>query len=214
MPESSPVSVLVVDDHALFRRGVVELLRDEPRFHVVGEAGNIHQALVMARRYQPQVVLMDVHMPGGQGFMALPPLKEMGCRVLMLTISERSEDLMAALAAGADGYLLKNTEPDELAQAIRRVAQGQAILAPEITGQVVQAAVRAVHGEPKVSLSRREREVLAALARGATTAEIAAALVISESTVKTHVRHILEKLEAGNRTEAVARAAELGLLSS
>ena len=146
--------------------------------------------------------------------MALPPLKEMGCRVLMLTISERSEDLMAALAAGADGYLLKNTEPDELAQAIRRVAQGQAILAPEITGQVVQAAVRAVHGEPKVSLSRREREVLAALARGATTAEIAAALVISESTVKTHVRHILEKLEAGNRTEAVARAAELGLLSS
>ncbi len=213
MSDSLPIQVLVVDDHALFRRGVVELLRDEAGFQVVGEAGNVHQALEMARHYRPQVVLMDVHMPGGQGFTVIPTLAALGCRVLMLTISERNEDLMAALAAGAHGYLLKNTEPDDLARAIRRVAQGQAILAPEITGRVVQAAVRAARGEPQIALSRREREVLAALARGATTAEIAAALVISESTVKTHVRHLLEKLEANNRTEAVARAAELGLLS-
>ncbi len=220
MPEPtvnpSPIRVLVVDDHALFRRGVVELLREEPELDVVGEAGNAQEALVLARRHAPQVVLLDVHMPGARGVEILPALKREGAgRVIMLTISDRDEDLMAALAGGADGYLLKNTEPEELVRAIHRVVAGHGALAPEVTPRVMQAAARRPpEPSPAGILSPREQEVLHALAQGATTGEIARRLVISESTVKTHVRHILEKLDATTRAEAVARAAALGLLSS
>ncbi len=220
MPEPavnpSPIRVLVVDDHALFRRGVVELLREEPGLDVVGEAGNAQEALVLTRRHAPQVVLLDVHMPGARGVEILPALKREGAgRVIMLTISDRDEDLMAALAGGADGYLLKNTEPEELVRAIHRVVAGHGALAPEVTPRVMQAAAqRPPEPSPAGILSPREQEVLHALAQGATTGEIARQLVISESTVKTHVRHILEKLDATTRAEAVARAAALGLLSS
>ncbi len=215
--ETSPIRVLVVDDHALFRRGVVELLREEPGLDVVGEAGDAQEALLLTRRHAPHVVLLDVHMPGGRGVEVLPALKREGAgRVIMLTISDRDEDLMAALAGGADGYLLKNTEPEDLVRAIHRVVAGHGALAPEVTPRVMQAAARRTSAEPRPTgiLSPRELEVLHALARGATTGEIARELVISESTVKTHVRHILEKLDATTRAEAVARAAALGLLAS
>lgn len=211
MPE--PIRVLVVDDHALFRRGVVELLRDQPDFDPVGEAGSGQEALQLNRQHRPDVVLMDVHMPEGGGVEAVRALKEgPAVRVLMLTISKRDADLLAALEAGADGYLLKSAEPADLCQAIRRVVAGQSVLSPEVTAAVVKAAVRGRSKEPEIRLSPREREVLAELARGATTAEIAATLVISQSTVKTHVHHILEKLGAANRAEAVGRAAAMGLL--
>lgn len=206
------IRVLVVDDHALFRRGVVELLRDEADFQVVGELDRAADVLLLAQRVRPDVVLMDVHMPGAHGYTVAPELKQIpGLHVLMLTISDKDEDLMAALSAGADGYLLKNAEPEELCRAIRQVAAGHSVLAPEVTAQVIQAA-RTVQRGPAVPLTPREEEVLTELAVGATTALIAARLVISESTVKTHVRHLLEKLEASNRTEAVARAAALGLI--
>ena len=157
---------------------------------------------------------MDIHMPGGSGVEATRILKEKtAVRVLILTVSDKDEDLIKALVAGADGYLLKNAEPDELFRAIRQVAAGKGVLSPEITAKVMQAAAASQSQHPSIQLSQRECQVLQELAKGGTTAQIAAALYISENTVKTHIRHILEKLGAANRAEAVARAAELGLLS-
>lgn len=211
---SDPIKVFIADDHALFRRGVVELLREEPDFTPVGEADNGPDAVKLCRQLVPDVVLLDVHMPGGSGLDVIRALKQQpALQVLMLTISEKDEDLMTAIEAGADGYMLKATEPAALAQAIRQVAAGQAILSPKITAKVMKAAASTWSGDSEVSLSPREQEVLTELALGATTAEIAATLVISTSTVKTHVHHILDKLEAANRTEAVARATALGLIN-
>lgn len=209
------IKVLVVDDHTLFRRGVLELLREEPGFKPVGEAHSGPEALQLSQQLKPDVVLLDVHMPSGGGVEAVQALKQIpGIHVLMLTISENDEDLLAAIEAGADGYLLKSAEPEELCYAIRQVAAGQSVLSPQVTAKVMRAAAQSWGQKHRVSLSRREREVLAELAQGATTAEIAATLIIAESTVKTHVHHILEKLGAANRTEAVARAAAIGLLKS
>jgi DNA-binding NarL/FixJ family response regulator len=207
------IHLLLVDDHALFRKGLAGLLSEEADFHIVGEAVNGTEAIELSREYRPDVVLMDVNMPGGGGVEAVKSLKEeLDLQVLMLTVSDKDQDLMGALAAGANGYLLKNAEPEQLFQAIRQVAAGHGVLSPEVTKRVMQAAsVR--DQKPSPSLSRRERDVLDHLARGETTAEIAASLVISENTVKTHIRHILKKLEAANRAEAIARAAALGLLS-
>jgi len=210
---SEPIKVLVVDDHTLFRRGVVDLLHDEPGFVPVGEAHNGPEALELSQRVQPDVVLLDVHMPGGNGVDVVQDLKQVsGLHILMLTISEKDEDLLAAIEAGADGYLLKGTEPDDLCRAIRQAAAGQSILSPQITAKVMRAAVYGWERSAQVSLSPREQEVLVELAKGATTANIAKTLVIAESTVKTHIHHILEKLNASNRAEAVARATAMGLL--
>lgn len=209
------IKVLVVDDHALFRRGVVELLREQPDFSLAGEAGSGPGALELSRRVQPDVVLLDVHMPGGGGVEIVRGLKQNpGLQVLMLTISEKNEDLLAAIEAGADGYLLKSAEPEELCRAIRQVAGGQSVLSPEVTAKVMQAAARAPSRQPQVALSPREHEVLVELAQGATTVEIAATLIISQNTVKTHVRHILEKLGVSNRAEAISRATAMGLLDA
>jgi DNA-binding NarL/FixJ family response regulator len=135
------------------------------------------------------------------------------CRVIMLTISKNEEDLMGAIAAGADGYLLKNAEPDELRRAILLVHQGMSVLSPQVTRQVLKAASNSEQGQSTESgLSAREMEVLACLAQGKTTAQIAGELYISENTVKTHVRHILEKLVASNRAEAVSKATQMGLI--
>lgn len=208
------IKVLVVDDHALFRRGVVELLRDEPDFTPVGEARSGPEALRLSQHLKPDVVLLDVHMPGGGGVEVVQALKQNpGLHVLMLTISDKDEDLMAAIKAGADGYLLKATSPEVLCLAIRQAAAGRSILSPEITAKVMQAAAHSGFHQSQVKLSSREHQVLAELAQGATTAEIAATLIITESTVKTHIHHVLEKLGASNRTEAVARATSMGLLN-
>jgi DNA-binding NarL/FixJ family response regulator len=133
-------------------------------------------------------------------------------RILMLTVSKHDEDLFGAIAAGADGYLLKNAEPDELRRAILLVAEGKSILSPEVTGRVLKV-VSSSRGIPsEVGLSQREMEVLDCLAKGMTSSQIAKGLYITENTVKTHVRHILDKLEAANRAEAVSRAVQLGLI--
>jgi DNA-binding NarL/FixJ family response regulator len=212
-PEGEKIRVLLADDHALFRRGMAELLRDQPGFELVGEVGSGPEAVALAARSEPDVVLLDIHMPAGSGLEAVQPLKEGGdIKVLMLTVSDKDRDLMAAIKAGADGYLLKNAEPRQLFRAIRRVTEGESILSPEVTAKVMRwAAERPPAGE-KVALSPREREVLQYLAQGKTSGEIASELVISISTVKTHVHHILQKLEAANRAEAVAKAASKGLL--
>ena len=151
-------------------------------------------------------------MPGGGGLAVVGALKDSGARVLMLTISDKDEDLMEAIAVGADGYLLKSAEPEDLCRAIRQVAGGHSVLSPEVTTAVMQAAARNQEHQSEVSLSSREYDVLIQLAQGATTAETAEALIISTSTVKTHIKHIMEKLDASNRAEAVAQAAAWGLL--
>jgi DNA-binding NarL/FixJ family response regulator len=133
-------------------------------------------------------------------------------RILMLTISRHDEDLFGAIAAGADGYLLKDAEPEELRKAINLVAEGKSVLSPEVTSRVLKA-VSSSHGIPSdIALSKREMDVLKCLADGMTSSQVASELFISENTVKTHVRHILEKLEAANRAEAVSRAIQLGII--
>lgn len=211
------VRLAVVDDHALFRAGLISLLGEMSEFQVVGESGDGQGALEIVRRQKPDVLLLDVNMPGMSGVEVVRILKDQPhtdqCRVLMLTISKNEADLLGAITAGADGYLLKSAEPEELRRAIILVHQGLSVLSPQITRQVLDAAVSGEQNHPAdTDLSAREMEVLACLAQGKTTAQIASELFISENTVKTHVRHILEKLEASNRAEAVSKATQMGLI--
>jgi DNA-binding NarL/FixJ family response regulator len=207
------IRIVVVDDHALFRAGLVSLLTTIQEFEIVGEAGDGREALSIVADEKPDVVLLDVNMPVMGGVEMVEALQETEKpRILMLTISKHDEDLFGAIAAGADGYLLKDAEPDELRRSIILVAEGKSVLSPEVTGRVMKV-VGSSHGiPPDVALSRREMDVLKCLAKGKTSAQIASDLFISENTVKTHVRHILEKLEASNRAEAVSRAIQLGVI--
>lgn len=212
---SARVRLVVVDDHSLFRRGLVGLLKDMDEFEVVGEAGDGFEALDLIRRVHPDLVLMDVNMPRMDGIQAMQAIRaqQIAVRVLMLTISQNDEDLLGAIRAGADGYLLKNTEPEDLRRGILRIVDGQGVLSPEVTAAVLKAAAHRSAPENADLLSERELEVLNCLTEGQTTFQIAAQLFISENTVKTHIRHILEKLESANRTEAVSKAMQLGLIA-
>jgi len=213
------IRLVVVDDHALFRAGLVNLLAQMPDLEVVGEAGDGKKALDLIREKNPDVVLLDVNMPEMGGVETVEALKKdkprqvsNGCYILMLTISKHDEDLFGAIAAGADGYLLKNAEPEELRKAIMQVAEGKSVISPEVTRRVLQV-IQSGQGVPsEAGLSKREMEVLDCLANGMTSAQIAAELFITENTVKTHVRHILDKLEASNRAEAVSKAIQMGII--
>jgi len=208
-----PIRLVVVDDHALFRAGLISLLSEMNEFLLVGEASDGEGAIDLVRKAKPDVVLMDVNMPGIGGVEAVRQLrKSETCRILMLTISKNNEDLFGALSAGADGYILKDAEPDELRKTIGLVSQGMFVLSPQVTRQVVQAIGSDQNKLQDSGLSSREMEVLDCLAQGKTTIQIAGELFISENTVKTHVRHILEKLEASNRAEAVSKAIQMGLI--
>jgi DNA-binding NarL/FixJ family response regulator len=210
------VRLVVVDDHALFRAGLISLLSEIPDFHVVGEAGDGQSALELISRVKPDVVLLDVNMPGMGGVETVRALRDQqkgeDVRILMLTISKNEEDLLGAITAGADGYLLKNSEPEELRKAVLLVHQGMSVLSPQVTRQVLKAVSTDQARLPDYGLSTREMEVLECLAQGMTTIQIAEELFISENTVKTHVRHILEKLEASNRAEAVSKALQMGVI--
>ncbi len=209
---TEPIKLLVADDHVLFRKGIINLLSEQPDFLIIGEASSGPEAVQLARQQQPDVVLLDVHMPTSGGVEAVRTLKqESDVQIMMLTISSKDEDLKGALAAGADGYLLKNTDPDQLFQAIRQVAAGHGALSPEIIPKIMRTAATSQDTALASALSPREYEILVEVAKGATTAEIAVTLVISPNTVKTHIRRIMDKLQAANRTEAVARAAAMGL---
>lgn len=213
------VRVAVVDDHALFRAGLVSLLREMDEFQVVGEAGDGQGALELVRRYKPDVLLLDVNMPGMSSVDVVRTLRRMPqdeqCRIVMLTISKSEQDLLGAIQAGADGFLMKNVEPDELHKSIRLVHQGISLLSTHATRQASRAAMEGRQARASESgLSEREMEVLECLAHGRTTSQIASELFISGNTVKTHVRHILEKLDASNRAEAVSKAIQMGLIGS
>lgn len=208
------IKLVVVDDHALFRRGLVGLLDSMPEFCVVGEAGNGQEALGVVEKTRPDILLLDVNMPVMDGIRTVQALRgqHAAVHILMLTISQNEDDLFGAIKAGADGYLLKNAEPDELRDTLLHIYRGDRVLAPEVTGAVLKALSRLVNNEQTALLSERELEVLNCLAAGQTTQQISRQLFISENTVKTHIRHILEKLEASNRTEAVGKAMQLGLI--
>ena len=212
--DHTKVRLFVVDDHSLFRRGLVGLLQEMPGFEVVGQAGDGEQALKLIEQSRPDVVLLDLNMPAMDGIETLRELRQrqLPVRVLMLTISQASEDLLEAIRSGADGYLLKNTEPDDLRKSLLRVAEGQGALSPEVTGTVMHALSHFNPDEPHSLLSDRELEVLNCLFEGLTTQQIAVSLYISENTVKTHIRHIFEKLAVSNRAEAVGKAMQIGLI--
>ena len=205
--------IIVVDDHTLFRRGLVGLLSEMEGFQVVGEAANGYEAIDLIKQESPDVVLLDVNMPELDGIETLIELRRQGIEipVLMLTISQQNEDLYDAIQAGANGYLLKNTEPETLRHTISLVAAGKSVLSPEVTEQVFRLVRNGPVNETNL-LTDRELEVLRFLARGLTTAQTGAEMFISENTVKTHIRHILEKLEVNNRAEAVAKGTQLGLI--
>ena len=210
---NATVRIVVVDDHALFRRGLVGLLAEMDDFQVVGEAANGQDALGIIDMEKPDIVLLDVNMPEMSGVQTLAAMRRQGLDtlVLMLTISQHEDDLLGAIRAGASGYLLKNAEPETLLQTIKQVVAGKSVLAPEVTEQVFRL-VRSGQLDSASLLTEREVEVLRFLSHGLTTAQAGAEMFISENTVKTHIRHILEKLEVSNRAEAVAKATQLGLI--
>lgn len=211
------IRILVVDDHPIVRAGVVGLLSDETDFDVVGEATSGEAALEFTRAHEVDVVLMDLRMPGigGVGATRRIVVEQPSVRVLVFTTYEDDDEILAAIDAGASGYLLKAAPAEELAAGLRGVAAGQTVLAPSIAAQLVtRARQSAAVGEETeaVRLTPREREILVLVAEGLSNPEIATRLFIGESTVKTHLLHAFEKLEVGDRTRAVMRAMELGVI--
>lgn len=207
------IRLAVVDDHALFRRGLVSLLSDMGDLTVCAEAGNGKDALPLIEKLNPDIVLMDVNMPVMDGVQALEAVRKTrkDQKVIMLTISQNDDDLVRAISAGANGYILKNAEPEDLHDTILEVMKGNSILSPEMTEKVFASLRSARQSRGQTILSDREVEVLNFMAKGLSTRQIAVSLFISENTVKTHIRHILEKLDANNRAQAVEKARELGI---
>lgn len=212
----NPIRVVVADDHPIVRAGIVGLLGTAAGIEVVGEASNGAEAVELARAEHPDLVLMDLRMPGVDGASATAAIvaEVPGTRVLVLTTYETDEHILSAIEAGAGGYLLKAAPQEEILAGIRAVAGGETVLAPSIAAKLV-ARVRAGASESDdagPSLSPRELEVLRLVAAGRSNPEIARELFIGEATVKTHLLHAFEKLEVNDRTRAVTRAMELGLL--
>jgi len=205
-----PLAVLIVDDHPVVREGLRGMLAAEPAIQVVAEAASGAEAVVMAERHRPDVVPMDLRMPGGDGVQATAGIVAAlpGTRVVVLTTYETDADIVRAVEAGATGYLLKDTPRQDLVAAIRAAARGETVLGPAVAGRLV-SHLRRPAVEP---LSGRETEVLTLVARGDTNAEIGRALFISEATVKTHLLRAFGKLGVSDRTAAVTRAFELGML--
>ena len=211
--------VLVVDDQAMVRTGLVSILQGEDDLDVVGEAADGASAIAAVRRLSPEIALMDVRMPVMDGLEATRQLSTSGCttKILMLTTFDLDEYVYAALRAGASGFLLKDAPAEDLVHAVRVVARGDALLSPSITRQVIEEFARLpapqAHSQSAVSmLTAREQEVLRLLARGLSNTEIAQRLVIAETTVKSHVAHVLMKLDLRDRIQAVVFAYEAGLV--
>ncbi|MEH0164712.1 response regulator [Paucibacter sp. JuS9] len=220
------ITILVVDDHTLFRRGLISLLGQEDGVKVVGEAADGSDALRIAEALQPDLILLDNHMPGVTGVALLPALRQVvpASRVLMLTVSENEEDLSAALRNGAQGYLLKTIDGEDLAAALIRTMRGESVVSPEMSHKLLNAlrnaggAASPAKPEPEPEpdkdapqLSPREIDILKQLTRGASNKEIARILGIAEPTVKIHVQHILRKLNLSSRVQAAVWGNEQGM---
>ena len=217
MDHAKPISVLLVDDHTLFRSGIRSLLQRHADFVVVGEASDGVEGIKRAKQLRPDVVLLDLNMPGMSGLETLQLILQ-DCpdsAVILLTVSEEAQDLTAALQAGARGYLIKNIDADYLVRAIRRAADGESVLAEAMTTKLVAQMQGGTAKPPPASeidrLTPREREILACLARGESNKVIARTLDVAESTVKIHVQNILKKLNLASRVQAAVYAVEHGM---
>lgn len=215
------IRVLLVDDQALFREGLQTLLSVHSDIQVIGQAGNGLEAVQVATRERPDVVLMDVRMPLMDGVRATRRIVDAlpGCRVIVLTTFDDDEIIFDALRTGAVGYLLKDVASVKLVEAIRATARGESILEPSVAAKVIAEFTRVSNMIPSSDmdqlvdpLSEREQEILCLIAHGASNKEIAGRLFITEGTVKNHVTHILRKLDVRDRTQAALKARELGLL--
>jgi len=218
--EANPIRVLIVDDHALFRRGLEMVLGQEVDIEVVGEAADGTEAVTMAKEMAPDIVLMDVRMPRRGGIDATSAIKEAvpSAKIVMLTISDEEADLYDAIKAGAMGYLLKEISIDEVAADIRAVYGGQSLISPSMASKLLSEFAAMIKNKddrpqlPTPRLTDREMEVLRLVAKGMNNRDIAKQLYISENTVKNHIRNILEKLQLHSRMEAVVYAVREKLL--
>ena len=214
------ISVIIADDHALFRRGLTMVLESEADIEVVAEANDGHEVVELAEKYMPDLVLMDVRMPGRGGIDACQAIKDAvpHTKILMLTISDEEEDLYDAIKAGASGYLLKEISIEEVAGSIRSVHAGQSLISPSMASKLLNEFANMARKDeekqqmPTPRLTEREMEVLTLVAQGLNNRDIAKELFISENTVKNHVRNILEKLHLHSRMEAVVYAVREKLL--
>ncbi|GAA0625032.1 response regulator transcription factor [Kribbella sandramycini] len=204
------ISLLLVDDHPVVRNGLRGMFEAADGFTVLAEASNGVEAVVLAEEHDPDVILMDLRMPGGSGLEAIAELRRRGARakVLVLTTWDTDTDTVPAIEAGATGYLLKDAPPHELFTGVREAAAGRTVLSPAVASRLV-SAVREPAAAP---LAAREREVLALVAKGTSNREIARELFISEATVKTHLSHVFTKLGVNDRAAAVAKGYEQGIL--
>jgi NarL family two-component system response regulator LiaR len=214
---AEPVTVFIVDDHALIRQGVRAYLETQPGIVVVGEAGDGHEAVRLAAELVPDVVLMDLVLPGLDGVESTREIKRAtpGTHVIILTSYHEDEHILPAMRAGALSYLIKDISPAELVEAIRKAARGEVVLSSRVASQILRSLGgndSDTHG-PMADLSDRELEVLRVVAEGAPNSAIAERLFISEKTVKSHVRNILSKLQVADRTQAAVYAWRNGLVS-
>ncbi len=211
MPNQETYRVLVIDDHPLFRKGVSDLIDMEPSLILVGEATNGQEGLALAKSLNPDLILLDINMKGMNGLETLKALKQedTDALILMLTVSDNEEDVLTALRIGADGYLLKDMEPEDILESIRRALLGTVVISERLT----QLLAKALRDEEKLTdeseltpLTSREQEILEQIANGMSNKRIAQELSISEGTVKVHVKHLLKKLNLHSRTEAAVWA--------
>ncbi|MBL3526938.1 MAG: two-component system response regulator NarL [gamma proteobacterium endosymbiont of Lamellibrachia anaximandri] len=211
MPETKLSTVLAIDDHPLFRKGVADLIDMEDSLTLAGEAANGLDGLTLAKRIKPDLILLDINMKGMNGIETLRAIKKENpdARILMLTVSDNEEDVIAALRQGADGYLLKDMEPEDILRSLRKAVEGEIVISERLTRLLAQA-IREEEKSPQsvvlAGLTTREREILGQIACGRSNKLIAQALDISEGTVKVHVKHLLKKLNLHSRVEAAVWA--------
>ena len=221
------IRVVLVDDHDLFRRGLAEVLADEPDIEVVGQARDGREAIQRAAELLPDVVFMDLNLPGQSGIETTAYITQQwaNIKVLVLTVSEEPADLFDALGVGALGYVLKTAHPHDIVDALRNVYQGWVVVSPAMAPRFLEDLSRPSRARGKAQsadgfedvetqLTLREQEILQHVSRGLSNAEIAETLIVSENTVKTHIKNILGKLHSKNRSEAVAYASRLGVLNT
>lgn len=210
MNRTAPIRILAIDDHPLFRKGVSDLVDMDDSMLLVGEAANGVEGLRLVRELNPDFILLDINMKGMSGLETLAAIKDAGieARVLMLTVSDSEDDVIAALRLGADGYLLKDMEPEDILQSLRQAADGKVVISERLTQLLVHALREdgKQAGGTAVNLTERESQILQLVAQGLSNKMIAGRLGISEGTVKVHVKHLLKKLKLNSRVEAAVWA--------